>query len=493
MRRLASILVLVVLPIVSVGSSARAAANPPNVVLIVADDQPVGTLRAMPNVRELIGAEGTRYTSSYVSNPICCPSRASILTGMYSHSTMTYTNQDGSGDEADPWLRFGGAYAFHEIGGNEGRTLAVRLQELGYHTALIGKYLNAYPQYADAWHGDGTHGSGAAWTPAGWDRWVALYEDFGRYVDYDLNVDGRIRHFGDGPREHSTRVLGNRAVRFLRDRPDQPFFLYFAPFAPHGGFRPEARDRDRFLATGAFDSPAVGEDVGDKPTYIQARPDGVTQDAKTRVKVLQTLYGLDRQVGRILGALTRRELANTIVVYISDNGLSNGEHDWTFKLVPYERSIRVPLLIRWPGHVAAGAFDDSFVLNVDVLPTLLAAAGGTPVPSDGLDILGPVERTAFLLEAMYYPRDRQGSVPTYCGIVTRGWKYVVYSPTDVERGLVTPPFEEELYDRRRDPWELENVAARRPARVQEMRAALAALCEPRPPDTTDEWWAAWAG
>lgn len=446
----------------------------------------------MPNVREMIRAQGTSYTSAYVSNPICCPSRASILTGLYSHTTMTYTNQDGSGQLNDPWLRYGGAYAFHENGRNEGRTLAVRLHELGYHTALIGKYLNGYPAYADGWHGDGSPRSGAAWKPAGWDRWVALYERFGRYVDYDLNIDGRIRHYGDGPREHSTRVLGNRAVRFLRDRPDQPFFLYFAPFAPHGGFRPEARDEDLFLKAKAFDSPAVGEDIRDKPTYIQARPDGVSQDAETRVRVLQTLYGLDRQIGRILGALTPEEVANTIVIYMSDNGKSNGEHDWMYKLVPYERSIRVPFLIRWPGHVAAGVSDDSFVLNVDVLPTLLTAAGGTPVPSDGQDILGPIDRTEFLLEAMYYPRGRDGSVPTYCGIVTRDWKYVVYSPTDMEPELVTPPFEEELYNRRRDPWELENVAPNRPTKVQEMREALAALCEPRPPDTSDAWWAAWA-
>lgn len=492
MKRLCLLLVLLALPLVWVGYPARAASSPPNIILIVTDDQTIGTLKAMPNVRALIKNGGTSYTSAYISNPICCPSRAAILTGLYSHSSMTYTNQDGGGARSEPWLRYGGAYGFHELGNNENRTLANLLHEQGYYTGLIGKYLNGYRRYADGFHGDGSQGSGAGWKPAGWDRWVSFYENNGEYLDYDLNVDGHITHFGSGPREHSTRVLGNRAVRFLRDRPDQPFFLYFAPFAPHGDFVPEKRDSDMFLSTKAFDSPAVGEDVSDKPTYIQARPDGKVQDALTRMKILQTLYGVDRQVGRIIDTLSPEDLANTIVVYMSDNGQSTGEHDWLYKLVPYERTIQVPLLMRWPGHVAAGTTDDSFVVNVDVFPTLLAAAGHAPVASDGIDILGPAERTEFLLEGMYYPRETQGSVPTYCGIVTRGWKYVVYSPTEEEGRLVVPPFEEELYNRQRDPWELENVAANRPAKVAEMRNALKTLCDPRPPDTTDAWWDAWA-
>ena len=491
-RRLIPLIVFVALPLVPLGEAARAAAGPPNIILIVSDDQPIGTLSAMPNVRKLLRRQGTRFTAAYASNPICCPSRASILTGLYAHTTMTYTNQDGTGGAGDPWLFYGGSYAFHEVGHNEPRTLAAYLHEAGYYTALVGKYLNGYRRYADAFHGDGSAGSGAGWRPIGWDRWIALYSDNGSYFDYDLNVDGEIVHHGTEARDHSTRVLGNQAVRFLGGRPDQPFFLYFAPYAAHGGFEPEPRDEDLFLEAKGYDSPAVGEDVGDKPSYIQARPDGQVQRDEARVRVLQTLYGLDRQVGRILSALSADELANTIVFYLSDNGLSNGEHRWMSKLVPYERSIRIPLLVRWPGRVAAGATDDSFVLNVDVLPTLLAAAGQGPVETDGLDILGPDERTAFLLEAMYYPHASQGSVPTYCGIVTRGWKYVVYSPNDIEPSLVVPPFEEELYNRRRDPWELENVAQERPAKVAEMRAALAALCNPRPPDTTPAWWAAWA-
>lgn len=484
---------LLTLPLVSVASSARAATTPPNIILIVSDDQTIGTLRAMPNVRALLRDQGTAYTSAYVSNPLCCPSRASILTGLYSHTTMTYTNQEGAGEPDDPWIRFGGADAFHEVGGNENRTLASYLHEVGYHTGLVGKYLNGYAKYADETHGDGSPGSGAAWKPAGWDDWIAFYGGQGAYLDYDLNVNGELQHFGAGGSEHSTRVLGDGARRSMLNRPaEQPFFLYFAPYAPHGIPVPEPRDQDRFLDAEAFDSPAVGEDVSDKPSYIQARPTVRSQSAKARVRVLQTLYGLDRQVGRIIRALSPEQLENTVVVFMSDNGLGNGEHRWKYKLVPYERSIRVPFLMRWPGHVAVGVTDDSFVLNVDVLPTLLAAAGHPPVPSDGLDILGPVDRTEFLLEAMYYPRGSRGSAPTYCGIVTPRWKYVVYSPTDAEPSLVVPPLEEELYDRRHDPWELQNVAPNRPAKVQEMRTALAALCDPRPPDTTDAWWDAWA-
>jgi arylsulfatase A-like enzyme len=253
-----------------VGSSGDGCAN---IIVILADDQTIGTLRAMPNVRALIKGQGTDFSSAYVSNPICCPSRASILTGLYSHGTMTYTNQVRRGPR-DPWQRYGGAYAFHEVGNNENRTLAHYLHEQGYYTGLIGKYLNGYKEYADAFRGDGSEGSGAGWKPGGWDRWVSFYENNGEYLDYDLNIDGQITHFGVGPRDHSTRVLGNKAVRFIQNRPDQPFFLFFTPFAAHGSFIPEERDEDMFLDTKAFDSPAVSENVRDKPTYIRDRPKG---------------------------------------------------------------------------------------------------------------------------------------------------------------------------------------------------------------------------
>lgn len=494
-RRTAFVLVLSFVPWLLVpGPAAEARIRKPNIIFILADDQTVGTLGPMRNVRSLIQRQGTRYTSAYISNPICCPSRASILTGLYSHTNLTYTNQDGEGTPTDPWERYGGAYAFEEVGNNETRTLAYALDQGGYYTGLVGKYLNGYGSYADVFHGDGTAGSGSGWKPAGWDRWVAFYEDNGLYYDYRLNVDGRVERYGSRARDHSTKVLGDQAVAFIQERPaDQPFFLYFSPYAAHSDFTPEPRDTDRFLDLGAYESPAVGEDVGDKPTYVQDRPTGQAQDAQTRIRVFQTLYGLDRQVGRIIRSLSDRDLANTIIVYMSDNGLGNGEHNWSYKIAPYERVINVPLIIRGPG-IPVGARDDSFVLNVDLMPTLLAMAGVARLPTDGAVI--PSNRKRFLLEAMYYPRER-GSVPTYCGIVTRRWKYVVYSPTPaqapiVDADLVHGDYEEELYDRKRDPWELTNVASSRLARVQDLRVQLSNLCAPAPPDTTARWWNAWA-
>lgn len=466
----------------------------PNIIVIVTDDQTIGTLRAMPRVRALLQEQGTTYPNAYVTNPLCCPSRASILTGQYSHHTMTYTNR-GIPGATDPWRRFGGTYAFHDVGTNEARTIAAYLHADGYYTGLVGKYLNGYAAYADRTHGDGSFGSGASWKPTGWDRWAAFYApSAGDYLRYQLNVDGDLQRFGSARHEHSTRVLGDEAVRFIQTRPaDRPFFLFFAPRAGHGRFIPEPRDEDLFRDVAAFDSPAVRDDVRDKPRYIRRGPRGAKLlDAESRMRLFQTLYGLDRQVGRIVAALTPEELANTLIVYLSDNGLGNGEHQWGYKLVPYERSIRVPLIVRWNGHLASGVRDDRFVLNVDLLPTLLEAAGHEPVPTDGVSIDGPSERRTLLLESMYFPRGAKGSVPTYCGIVTHRWKYVVYSPTRAEPGLVLRPFEEELYDRSNDPWELRNVAPDNRAKVRDLRDALAELCDPPPPDTRDRWWNAWA-
>ena len=470
-------------------------AHPPNVLVFVTDDQDFGTWSAMPRTRRLVLDHGIEFTNAYVSNPSCCPSRATILTGDWSHTTGVYTNH-GYG---------GGTRAFYRMG-NEQRTIATYLDP-SYDTALFGKYLNGYAAEADR---IGQH----AYVPPGWDEWQAFYGMNGSYYHYRLNVDGRLERYGGGPKDYSTDVLGERLRDWLdpsdgvgRD-PTQPFFAYFAAFSPHGPSEasPTYGDDHRFLDLPAYDSPAVNErDVSDKPTYIRGlqplRPAGRRRLTYQWRLQHQSLFSYDRQIGLTLRLLRREhQLHDTLVIVMSDNGEEDGEHRWKYKLVPYERSIHVPLAIRYDRLIRhKGVVDDTdMVANTDLLPTITALALGRgwrpPAPVDGVSLRailmgkqrGPLRRS-MLLENGYYNRGDKQAVPTYCGLLTLRWKYVVYSPTPRDPGLVVPPEEDELYNLRDDPYELRNVVTSRPDVAARLRERLATACSPTPPGWSVAW------
>ncbi len=425
--------------------------GPPNVVLILTDDQRFDTLQVMPEVRRLLGKRGMTLRRAIVSNPLCCPSRATILTGRYSHTTGVYTNSASAPN--------GGWPAFQP---SESDTIATTLHDVGYRTALIGKYINGY-------------GGDTAYVPPGWDRWFAM-TGAGRYFGYSIFDDarGHIR-FGSRPSDYSTDVFRRKAVSFIRNTAaGQPLFLVVTPFAPHSPFVAAPRDDGAFASARVPLGPGVNEaDVSDKPDYIANRPVGAASSVRKRTRdQWESLVAVDELVSKVMDTLAETgRSANTLVIFTSDNGLSNREHRWLGKHVPYEESIRVPMIVRLPGQIRADSESRTLVSNVDLAPTI-ADFAGTSISADGVS-MGPLltgqaasVRNSILLEHVR----AAPAVPTYCGARTVSYMFVRYATG-----------EEELYDIARDPHQLQNVVTSRPNKATELRNLTRSLCQPLPP------------
>jgi arylsulfatase A-like enzyme len=429
----------------------------PDVVLVLLDDARWDDLVAMPRTRALIGDEGVRFTSAYVVNPSCCPSRASILTGGYSHTTGVFANHPP----------YGGRPVFQQRGG-ESANIATSLHEAGYRTALIGKYMNANREPAPA---------------PGWDRYFAFFDMNGRYYDYTISDDGDVVRFGDAPDDYSTDVFLRRATSFIRSTPsDQPLFLYFTPFAPHNVTVPAPGDEDAFATETWEPPPSFDErDVSDKPAYIRSSPPVRIEQAQRLWRGrLATLSAVDRAVESILETLAdEHRLSDAVVIVTSDNGLALGEHRWRFKGAPYEEVIRVPLLLRIDRFDGVPARIRELALNIDLAPTIADLAGLEPLAdADGRSLVPLLRRGAdrwrrgFLLEnAVDHAQHLQ--IPSYCGYHSRRFVYVRYATG-----------ESELYDLRRDPFQLDNRAGDVGYRsVQDRMARLARSgCRPAPPE-----------
>jgi arylsulfatase A-like enzyme len=440
------------------GSSAPAPvaeAARPNIVVILTDDQRWDELEHMPNVKALLTDQGVTFDQAFVSNPLCCPARATILTGRYSHLTGVWTNVKGTG----------GWWAFKD---DQPFALPTWLHDAGYHTGLIGKYLNGY------------HGLSI---PPGWDRWAAFSGDPG-YFDYSLNVDGVVEPHAAAAPDYSTDVLGRDAVDFVRSAPtSSPFFLYYAPYGPHTPYTAAPRDASAHLDVGALPANVNERDVSDKPAYIRSMPiQPITTWNRVKRKQERALLSVDRQVAAIVDAVRARgQLSDTAFLFMSDNGLSVGSHRWTVKQVPYEESIKVPMIWRYDGAgYTPGSVDDHLVVDTDVAPTIADIAGVQPRRSvEGNSLLPFLRlqsvpwRTGFPLEHVIQPAINDGlSPPTYCGVRTTDFMFTRYATG-----------EEELYDLRTDPLEMRNVAtvpAYAPALIQ-LQARTRALCDPTPP------------
>jgi N-acetylglucosamine-6-sulfatase len=449
-----------------------AVSGAPNIVLILTDDQTVDELGHMPTVAsELIG-KGVEFTNAFVSNPLCCPSRASILTGRYSHGTDVYRNQPPHG-------------GFDTFTPEDGSTIATWLHQADpeYWTGLVGKYLNGYE---------------STYEPPGWDVWDAQHvEDSpkGGYYDYDMSIGGTLVHYGTGASDYSTDVLAGYATRFIRSAPStRPLFLYFAPHAPHGPATPPKRYLKSLPGLPRYRPPNFNEaDMSDKPGWAQQLP-LLTKDKigkkvdHFRRKQFRSLLAVDDAVRNILGALSDTgRLNDTLLVFMSDNGLGNGSHRWLTKTVPWEESIRVPLIVRYdPITRDAATVDGHLLLNIDLAPTFAAAAGVDAPGAEGASFLPLLEspdapwRQDFLIEHLRGLGGQASRVPTYCGVRTTDFKYVEYE-TEVDGVLQV---EEELYDLKADPFELTNLAAQ--VEWSDVKAALhqrmVTLCNPPPPD-----------
>lgn len=318
----------------------------PNIMFIITDDQREG-FDVMPRTRHFFGAGGRAYPNHFVTTPMCCPSRASIMTGRYAHNHNVHHN--GVGDD----------FPITE-------TLQAKLQAAGYRTGMFGKYLNRWPQSV---------------SPPNFDSFAM--SNFG-YLDRSWNVNGTVSVI-EG---YNTDIVGDKAVDFIASNRGgkQPWMMFVTPFAPHSPYTPEPAYE--FADVPAFTrNPAMLEaDRRDKPPFIQEQNQRYRwKGLRTRRQQYRTLRSVDDLVTRLAGELRRNEEQNTIAIYLSDNGFLWGEHGFVGKTVPYNASVNVPMYIRWPGVIEGGTVDERLVANIDIMPTLLRAVGVEPTEGEAID------------------------------------------------------------------------------------------------------------
>ena len=473
--------------------TAGVSVDEPNVIFVLADDLDYASARQMPVLRSRFIEQGASFENAFVSHPICCPSRATILTGLYDHNHGVLGNAlpDG-GFEKFLWE------------GHEEDSIAVHLQEGGYQTGFFGKYLNGYP-------GD----EGPTHVPPGWDEWYGKLDEQKLY-DYRVNENGEEVSYGREEEDFYTDVLSEQATDFVRRAApgDTPFFAYVAPTAPHGPATPAERHKGTFADEEAPRPPSFDEkDISDKPPPVRdARH--ITEEETSDIddyyrQRLESMLAVDEMVGSLVDELEAAgELENTYIFFTSDNGWFQGEHRIrSTKNRPYEESARVPLLARGPG-VPAGSEVQGLTLNTDFAPTFAELAGleGEFGEFDGRSLTPLMRgkepaswRSAVLLERLPseegggasgkgkgkakgkedkagkgkegktgaggVPKAGSGNPGPFRAVRTETHKYVEY-----ENG------EEELYDLTSDPYELENVHETADASlVEDLKARLEAL------------------
>ena len=475
--------------------SGAAGKSRPNIVVVVTDDQTLASLNAttMPNVIRSIQGGGTEFTDAIATTPLCCPSRATLLTGQYAHNHGTLANTPGYAALRD-----------------KANTLPAWLRRAGYTTAHVGKYLNRYKASVD----------GPAEVAPGWDEWRTVLDParkYVRYYDYRFAVNGDVRRIGDRPRDYITRVINRNAAQVVRRYAPKraPLYLQVDHRAPHveagvnsggacgGLIPPDPRDATAFQTVPLPRPPSFDEaDVSDKPSFVRNLP---RFDAATEARIalryrcaLASLRAVDRGVGSIVAELREEgELDDTALIFTSDNGFFFGEHRIPEqKTRPYEEALRVPLVIRLPqGGGAAEPTVPDPVANIDLAPTILDIAGARPCrrggrcrTMDGRSLVPlargdggwPAER-AIAVEFDAGERARRALVCRYSGVRVAGQVYVHHSaianPAD---GTCEPADEGERYDLGADPYQLDNLfpaAAGTPeaAAEAELRARAAKL------------------
>jgi arylsulfatase A-like enzyme len=429
--------------------ASAASGNPPNIVLIITDDQRIGTLDTMKVVRNQLRDQGAWYTG-IIPTSLCCPSRTAILSANHSHTTGVWSNR----------VLTGGWPVFHSSG-YEKRTIATALNRAGYTTGYFGKYLNNWNL------------APKGYVPPGWDEFMAMWEPrpgqgAGAYYDYWLRGTESSEYYGRKEGDYSTDVIADKGVDFLKRAGDNPFLLMLATTGPHHPYRPAPRHLSKWAPDEPYDNRAVNErDMSDKPSHLRdAKKVNLERIHKIERRTGQTLRSVDELVGRVLKNV---DLSNTLVIYMSDNGVLWGEHRLKDKNMPYRWTTEVPLFMRWDGVIEPGR-PSGLVTNADVGATVLDAAGvADAFPTDGDTVLDGTSEIS-TMEAKTSP-DR----PSYCGVRTERYLFVEYNSA-----------ERELYDYKRDPLELENRAnTKRYDDVQhQLKRAAKRLCDPVPGEFT---------
>ena len=446
----------------SPASPARLGDPRPNIIVVLTDDQPYHTVDYMPAVKNQLMKNGVVFENGFVTTPLCCPSRVSILSGQYVHNHEVYTDR----------MPLGGAPKY-----DDSECVAVWLQEAGYRTAYFGKYLNGYEDIEP-------YGV----VPPGWDVWKAFLsknltadDDVGStqyFFDFSLSENGTAVEYPRSKDNFSADVITTDALEFIRDERDNPFFMMVGYYNPHSPYIAAPRHKDTFRASAdeywdwvQYRPPNFNEeDIRDKPDYIgdlsPLSPDEVDTAHK---QILRSLLSVDDGVASIMFALEKAGLdENTIIVYVSDNGLTLGDHRFgAAKNCPYEACVKIPFIVHAPGRYAPRV-DSHLVANIDLAPTIAEWAGVTaPAYVDGNSMVPILEDTSAgwredILFEHWPTEEGVGSmIPEFYSIRTADWKYTEYSTGEVE-----------LYDLVNDPFELENLAGKRDYR--EIQAELAA-------------------
>ncbi len=436
----------------------------PNIILIVMDDLDVklGSLDYMPYVQKLLIEQGTSIESFFVNSSVCCPSRATILRGQYTHNHQVYTN--------DPLT--GGFLAFQNTKA-ELSTLPVWLQAAGYNTVLFGKYLNGYP-----------HPDDREYVPPGWSEWyspVRGHEYIG--LDYVLNENGVLQIYTPHQVNYLIDVLGKKVINFIDENAadESPFFMYIAPYQPHEPAIPAKRHSGLFLDVTAPRTLSFNEaDVSDKPPFINDDPPLSKKDIGNidalYIGRLQSLQSVDEMIATLIGILSKKGLMeNTYIIFTSDNGYHLGQHRmFTGKDTVYEEDINVPFIVVGPDIPRKKNVRGYISGNVDIASTVAEWAGVIPpYDLDGRSLVSMLKgdvtnwRSAFYLESYkaVAPADEGSEFPfdimqlsinpsgskspqVFNGLRTRDYLYAEYSDGFVE-----------LYDLVKDPFELDNIAS----------------------------------
>jgi arylsulfatase A-like enzyme len=442
------------------GSQPPPRAGTPNVLILLSDDQTSEEFSRtlMPHVFADLVDQGVDFTRAYVNQSQCCPSRSSILTGLYAHHTGVDTNTTPLDGQTPPRPVF-----------------PLTLQEAGYRTGLFGKYLN----------------SESCDPQPGWSQWVCGTPN--TEVDPVLNINGQVQSF----KGYTADILATKTVTFIRNSTNQakPFFAYYAPKDPH---LPANDPRASSLEVPPFHPPSynVNPQPETKPAWTRLPPLSATDQAKAQNwhrKMTQQIPPLDAAMGTILDALGS-EARNTLVFFLSDNGFLYGEHRMTSKDVGYEEAVRVPMVVRYPAVLdpSRHVVSDALVSNVDIAATIMDAVG-IPWDADGVSLLPLLRgttasvRDGLLIEWCEATRStdrcRPGegmenlndvATPPFFGIETDRYVFIRYQTGETE-----------LYDLTADPYELTNLAGRadQAALVEQLGRRLddlvAAPAEPR--------------
>jgi N-acetylglucosamine-6-sulfatase len=434
--------------------------NRPNIVFILTDDLAWNLVQYMPRVLKM-QKDGVTFTNAFVTDSLCCPSRASIFTGRYPHDTGVFRNTGNDG-----------GYLVFRSRGHENATFANALSAAGYRTALLGKYLNGYLPRSHV--------------PApGWTSWAvagAAYREF----RYTLNQDGKLFHHGEKPNDYLTDVVSGLAVSFIKRATGAPFFLEVATFAPHSPYTPAPRDVAAFPGLRAPRTPAFNAAPDpNAPKWLLAHR-ALTDADMARIdndfrKRAQSVLSIDAMIGELQAAVAAIGAEkNTYFIFSSDNGYHMGEHRlMPGKMTAFDTDIHVPVIVTGPG-VPAGVTAEEIVENTDLYSTFVELGGAAPSGNvDGRSLVPLLHgqkladwRTVALVEHRGPNKDpgdpdlpaiRSGNPTTYGAIRSATYVYVEYA--DGER---------EFHDLVADPNELRNSFS---ALSSEEKAALHATLD----------------